>query len=337
MIDAATSQPRVTVIIPAYNAERFIDLTLASLVAQTFPDWEAIIIDDGSTDGTAVLVEAWQQRDARLRLVRQANAGVSTARNVGLEQARGAWIAMLDSDDLWDPRKLELQMAAQEASGADVLFCGFHACDDQGQPLPLPPVVAGEWSGAEFFLAHYGSFFVYPSTAFLSTEALRRVGGFDTALRACEDWDLWLRMAQEGNRFLGMPDRLMTYRKHPNGLSVQADFGAILRVFQRHAQSSLLGPRVFRHGPVRSNFRNCFTYLGSLGRIDEAAEMFDLYRPFDQDGIACRVMWLLRHTLPIRAFWFLCRFAVIPLAWKIEIFGERWRAKTGSGETPLAT
>ncbi len=337
MSNISSKQPRVTVLIPAYNAERFLEPTLASLVDQTFTDWEAIVIDDGSTDGTAALVESCQQQDSRLRLIRQANAGVSAARNAGLEQARGSLIAMLDSDDLWDPRKLELQVAALEASGADVVFCGYSACDAQGQPLPLPPLVAGEWSGPEFFRAHYGSFFLYPSTVLLKTEVLRGVGGLDTSLRACEDWDLWLRLASEGYRFLGLPQRLMTYRKHPNGLSVQADFLASLRVFQRHAPSPLLGPEVFRHGPIRANFRNSFTFLGALGRTGEAAEMFDLYQPFDHDGVACRVMWLLRHLLPTRAFWFVCRFAVIPLAWQVEVLGERWRARTAGDRARAAS
>src|ERR1700742_3676970 len=102
----------VTVVIPAFNAAATIDETMASARAQSHGNLEIVVVDDGSTDATARLVQAHAERDSRVRLIRQANGGVSVARNTGLHQARGALLATLEADDLWRPPKLVKQLAA---------------------------------------------------------------------------------------------------------------------------------------------------------------------------------------------------------------------------------
>src|SRR4051812_8060223 len=99
--------PTVSVIIPAYNAEAFVGRTLASLRAQSFTDFEAIVVDDGSKDATAAVVQAVVEADPRFRLIRQANGGVAVARNRALAEVRGRYVANLDADDLWRPQFLE--------------------------------------------------------------------------------------------------------------------------------------------------------------------------------------------------------------------------------------
>jgi len=101
------SAPCFTAIVPCYNAERTLDATLASLVAQSYANWEAVLVDDGSTDDTPDLLAAWASRDPRIRVVRIANSGPSVARNhAAMTLARGEYLAFLDSDDIWEPRKL---------------------------------------------------------------------------------------------------------------------------------------------------------------------------------------------------------------------------------------
>jgi len=117
----------VSVIIPAYNAARFIRRTLVSVLAQTHPDLDVIVVDDGSVDETVSIVEAIARDDPRVRLFRQKNSGVSAARNAALSVARGAYIAPLDADDLWHPAKLEKQLAvfANRPANVGLVYCWF--------------------------------------------------------------------------------------------------------------------------------------------------------------------------------------------------------------------
>ena len=113
--------PAISVIIPAYNAAAFLNCCLDSLLAQSFPDWEAICVDDGSTDGTAALLEHYAARDSRFRVVHQANAGVSAARNNALEQARGTFLLFVDSDDSLHPQTMELCHRLALRDGTDLV------------------------------------------------------------------------------------------------------------------------------------------------------------------------------------------------------------------------
>jgi glycosyltransferase involved in cell wall biosynthesis len=130
--------PIVSVIIPAYNAAKFVGRTLESLGAQTFAEFEAIVVDDGSNDDTADVVNEVVGRDSRFRLIRQANGGVAAARNRALAEARGRYLANLDSDDMWRPTFLERTIAALEAAGDEAVFAFAQTLwvDEQDRLLP---------------------------------------------------------------------------------------------------------------------------------------------------------------------------------------------------------
>jgi glycosyltransferase involved in cell wall biosynthesis len=126
----------VSIVIPSYNRAHLIAETLASVAAQTFTDYEVLVIDDGSKDNTEEVLRPWCERDSRIRYVRQANGGVSTARNHGLRLATGEFIAFLDSDDLWSPWKLALQVQLMRAMPhVGMLWTNMDTIDEQGQPL----------------------------------------------------------------------------------------------------------------------------------------------------------------------------------------------------------
>jgi len=115
----------VSVVIPAYNVEKYIDGCLTSIQQQTFNNWQAIIIEDGSSDNTAEVIQAVIQHDNRFRLIRQRNQGVSSARNAGLLAATGTYLAFLDGDDMWKPTFLAELVSAIEAADADLAYCGY--------------------------------------------------------------------------------------------------------------------------------------------------------------------------------------------------------------------
>ena len=134
----AAARPLVSVVVPAYNAAWSLDETLASVCAQTYRDIEVLVVDDGSTDATADVAAAWSQRDCRVRLIRKPNGGVASARNRGLREARGVYVAPIDADDLWAPDNVERQVAALEAAGPGACMAFAHTIfiDLDGRPLP---------------------------------------------------------------------------------------------------------------------------------------------------------------------------------------------------------
>lgn len=129
---------KVSIITPAYNAERLISETIRSVLAQTYPDWEMIIVDDGSKDKTAELVRNYCAQDSRIRLIQQPNGGSSNARNHGLRNATGRYIALLDSDDLWDPDFLEEMIRFMNEKNALVAHSSLRFIDEKSNPVFRP-------------------------------------------------------------------------------------------------------------------------------------------------------------------------------------------------------
>ncbi len=182
--------PRVSVIIPTFNRGRVLEEAVASVLAQTFTDFELIVVDDGSTDGTH---ERLQRYGQRLTCVRQPNRGVSAARNAGLEQSSGELIALLDSDDLWRPGKLARQVAFFEHR-PDAQICQTEEIWIRRGKRVNPKKRHRKPSGW-IFEPSLALCLVSPSAVMMRRGVLETMGGFDESLPACEDYDLWLRIS----------------------------------------------------------------------------------------------------------------------------------------------
>lgn len=131
----------VSIITPCYNGEAYLAETIESVLAQTYPNWEMIIVDDGSKDGSAKLARGYAAKDDRIRLIQQENAGSAAARNNGIRRAEGQYIALLDADDLWDPAFLESQIAFLREKDAVCVCCSYRCIDAKSQEI-LHPVQA---------------------------------------------------------------------------------------------------------------------------------------------------------------------------------------------------
>jgi glycosyltransferase involved in cell wall biosynthesis len=215
----------VSIIIPAYNAQRFLRMTLSSAQAQTYPDLEIIVVDDGSTDATAEIAESVGQVDKRVRVVRQRNSGVAAARNRGLAEARGEYVAPLDADDLWHPQNLALQMEAIRGAGPEtaVSYAWYISIDQHGQILWICPQYVLRVRRHVFFAQIDGNFIGNGSCALMRRSALEAVGGYDLSLRArdaqgSEDHALYLALAERWN-FAVVPQYLIAYRRHAWSMS----------------------------------------------------------------------------------------------------------------------
>jgi glycosyltransferase involved in cell wall biosynthesis len=204
--------PNVSVIIPAYNAEAFIADTVQSVLNQTYQDLEVIVVDDGSQDGTVAALEPF---GTRVQVHRQANGGVARARNTGVSLASGEFIAFLDADDLWLPRKLERQLAF---SAAPMTFTDRFNIGARGD-LPEIQSEVTPMHGGDVFVAllREGNFITNTSVVMRRT-LFDRMGGFYTGLNGTEDWDLWIRIAER--YAIGfLPEPLVRYRFHSGGIS----------------------------------------------------------------------------------------------------------------------
>jgi peptidoglycan/xylan/chitin deacetylase (PgdA/CDA1 family) len=201
------TSPLVSVIVAAHNAERTLPATMRSLEAQTQNRWEAIIVDDGSTDATATVAADLARRDPRTRVIAQRRMGPSSARNRGLREAQGAWVLFLDADDTLLPRHLERMLDEAVHGAADWVCCGWARLDPDGR------VYDENWPPTEELRQLTARTCPWAIHACLTKRSLiDRVGGFDDGLATCEDWDLWQRIAALRSRLATVDELLAIYR-----------------------------------------------------------------------------------------------------------------------------
>ena len=203
----------VSVVIPAYNAERHLADAVRSALGQSVTPNEVLIVDDGSDDTTGAIAQGF---GARVRYVRQSNQGVAAARNRGIELATSDLIAFLDADDQWMPSKLAVQLGALNETGAHVCYSDLSLIDSGGQEIGVHQQPPHYDIGNALFYA--GNVVGTPSSVVVSREALASSGGFRPDLSFSADWDLWIRLAR-AHRFVHVRQPLVRYRVHSSNMS----------------------------------------------------------------------------------------------------------------------
>jgi glycosyltransferase involved in cell wall biosynthesis len=223
----------VSVVIPAFNAAPTIEETLRSVRGQTYRDLEIVVVDDGSTDETAAAVRRQAASDRRVRLVAQTNAGVGAARNRGIEETSGAFIAPVDADDLWSPLKIERQLKALRGATGPVglVYTWSAIIDAQGRIASRRSRPRAQ--GEVLKRICHGNLIGNASSVLMPREVVLRFGGYDASLhgrglQGCEDWKLYLQIA-EHYRFVCVPEFLTGYRL--GGASMSAALRRMLDSF----------------------------------------------------------------------------------------------------------
>jgi len=291
--------PKVTVIIPTFNRARYLAEAIQSVLGQTFPDYELIVVDDGSTDGTATVLAGFG--DPRLRVLRQENRGISAAMNAGLQAARGKYIARLDSDDVWFPDLLEREVSILDSHpDIGVVYSRAQAMSANGTPRE-----------------HYlGLALRYPNDALLSllwgdctcniTTLARRscfasAGPYDETFRTHEDWDMWLRVAQS-HRFAFLNCTLGRFRKHDDSITSPSSptfvehIESRAKVLDKLYASPHLPPRLYAFKAVA--YRNVYTEIGlflfNTGHRARALRIFGRALVSGGNPVAAlaRILWL---------------------------------------------
>lgn len=204
--------PKVSVIIPAYNAEDFIREAVDSALAQTLRDLEVIVVDDSSTDDTPLILKGYGDR---ITVHRQANTGVSGARNTGTRLSTGEWVAFLDADDVWRPTKLEAQLAISRTPISYTNRFNFGA---RGALPEVQSEVTPLLSGDVFTPLLLRGNFITVSSVMMTREVFDELGGFVHQPGGCEDWDFWLRASQH-HEFSVCLEPLVGYRFTSNSMS----------------------------------------------------------------------------------------------------------------------
>ncbi len=207
----------VSVIMPAYNATKFIGESINSVITQTYSKWELIIVDDGSEDDLKKIVDEFSEKDSRIKYVYQQNGKQGKARNTGIEHARGELVAFIDADDIWKPELLEKQIELMTNTGTDLVFANITIIDKNGNMTDEHRVVpAGKLEGVNGIKILLQKNVIAVTTVVAKKEAVIKAGGFKTSneLQYAEDYDLWLRMLANANTFWCNQPALAFYRKH---------------------------------------------------------------------------------------------------------------------------
>lgn len=291
--------PSLSVIVPALNAQASLGATLASIQAQTFTDWECIVVDDGSSDATSRIAADFAASDPRFHVIRQSNRGVSAARNAGISRASADWLHFLDSDDRIDPPHLALLMAAADRhERADVIYCDWRLVSPDGTEGPRRRVDI-TFDPVSVFA---GGCAVIIHAAILRRAAVLEAGGFDPGLRLCEDWDLWQRLARLGAVMRRTPDALASYFVRPGSVSgdMKGFLGCALDVIRRgHCDDPRLAGRALT-APLwpmdQLRTTTCFAFWlagRAIGAGQDAAELISgvgLFPGFDSETAANLVL-----------------------------------------------
>jgi len=237
MLQART--PLVSVIVPAYNAERLIDRTLTSVLNQTYRHLEVWVVDDGSYDQTPAIVRHFAGRDPRVHLLQQANSGVAAARNLGIQHAQGEFIAPIDADDLWYPEALSKLVACLQGCRptVGVVYAWSIDIDEQDEPTGGFHTATIRGNVYKTLICH--NFLGNGSATLIRKACLKQVEGYNTQLKVqkaqgCEDWDLYVRLA-EYYEFGVVPEFLIGYRKVASSMS--GDFDQMARSQQLMLQT----------------------------------------------------------------------------------------------------
>lgn len=279
----------VSVIIPTYNRSQWVSLAVESVLAQTFQDYELIVVDDGSTDGTGETLSAFGNQ---LHYVWQENQGESVARNHGITLAQGRYIAFLDSDDLWAPEKLDKQVPVLDENPDVVMVgCTSWVIDAQGQRRFSSPVglIADPRSLTYSALRYQNHFFGGGSTALVRHCVLSETGGaFFSELRYGEEWDLWIRLAALG-RICVISEPLAFIRQHASTQTSAMDPQAIdsrladyIHILKRNPPLDAengLDPAM-----AKQYLRAALDDL-AIGRLDLAEERLEAMQQWDNGGV----------------------------------------------------
>ena len=298
----------ISIIIPAFNCENYLSEAIKSIQNQSYPHWEIIIIDDGSTDNTPSLINQIAESDNRIFSFHQKNGRQGAARNNGISHAQGEWIAFLDADDLWPENKLSLQLSKTLETNVDLSFTDGFIC--LGNNMNLREfrfgVIDKFYQGNNAVLEFHKQNRIPTSTVLVKKSALLEVGGFPEKLivQNCEDYLLWVKLLTKGKTFLSIGEPLLLYRVHDNS-STSTEVKAMFPLI--HALLELPGgfsDERIQH--LKNTFTKLVFRLNELGEINKANSFVTPVLDVIYSGLIKQILmisWKISPQIFIRIFW----------------------------------
>lgn len=246
----------ISIIVPVYNVEKYIAETIDSVLAQTYPHWELLLVEDCSSDGTVNTIVCYLEKksDSRIRLIRQpSNQGAARARNRGLEEARGRYIAYLDADDLWMPDKLGKELAFLREKSAAFVFTGYEFADEEGvgtgKIVRVPETLS--------YRQALSNTTIFTTTVMFDTDKIPRELLKMPEIKS-EDTALWFKVLREGYLAYGLDENLVKYRRAGRTLSSNK-LEAVRRIWNLYRKTEGLSV-------VRSAWHFCFWAVRAVWR-----------------------------------------------------------------------
>lgn len=245
----------ISIIMPAYNAQQFISKAIESVIAQTYTNWELIVVDDGSIDSTADRIKEYEKRDARIKYYYQTNNKQASARNLGIKYSKGEWIGFLDADDSWKVDKLEIQNNYIKLGVADIYFTGGYVIDEKDNFLSDYKTISGKFSGNEMYKILYKWNPIPILSTLINANWITKAGSQDEdkyIAQSCEDWDYWIRLSKLDAIFFGIDDTLFLYREHAAGTSrdlIRMELGqalVLIKNFDKYRFNSTETRKIFK-------------------------------------------------------------------------------------------
>jgi glycosyltransferase involved in cell wall biosynthesis len=316
------SSELVSVIMPAYNAEKYISEAIESVIRQEYTNWELIIVDDGSTDNTAAIIKDYVAKDNRIRYIQQPHHNQARARNNGLSHASGELIAFLDADDIWMPDKLETQVELMHRFPLDLTFSDGYFFEEKPEAdlHYRINIKYGKYSGEQGVNDFMSGNRIPLLTVLARKASLEKVNNFLELPGIHEDYDLWLRMLINGNTFLGINSCLAFYRTHTDSASsgegkiLFLDINTLQNIAERYPE--------YKTGVHRS----------IVGRIDD----YFVNNNISQWEMAKQLIGIRNDLMPGKlsvSFW---KWAYTNLGKNIFRMLFRWKAKFSSTKNPAA-
>lgn len=211
-----TSSPLVSVVTPVYNAALFLEQTIQSVLNQTYPHWELILVDDGSTDASFEIAEAFSKKDSRIKSFQlKENQGAGVSRNFGIREAIGTYIAFLDADDLWTPEKLQKQLDFMIKNNCKICYSSYQLMNENGSLQPKIVEALPQLNFKKLLKSNY----IGNLTGIYNAAVLGKI--YAPLMRKRQDWALWLSALNVENKAMGIQEPLAFYRVRKNSISQQ--------------------------------------------------------------------------------------------------------------------
>lgn len=311
----------VSIIIPVYNGQLFLEETILSVIDQTHSLWELILIDDGSTDQSYSICEKYELLDERIKAFSKLNGGQGAARNYGIEKASNNYISFLDADDLWKKNKLEVQLDYfKKNKNLDVIFSPGEIFYTGSKKRELFAWKTGELYGFEWLNELYERSGIINSSVILKQSCLQKLR-FDESpnIRGSEDWDLWLRLAFQGCNFCGTTEYLVFYREHSQGVHHDKFrmFKGKEQVYKKHNNTPDI-PELRKLKQWRYVYRELMNYTLLNKQEQQINSIFNSLKKVDKWGFGTLLQQLIIPIFGVHSFLWISNKIIYRLAYRIE-------------------